>query len=258
MEKILIADDDRVSQRTLEFTFIKAGYHVVLANDGRSALSILQSEDAPPIAILDILMPGLNGIEVAQRLRSVNYPIPPYIIMLTVKGSRPDIVRGLEAGADDYVTKPFDLDELLARVRVGIRIIELQRKLINQVKELEEVISRAKQLQSLLRQDMHIYQFGPFLLDSPERLLLFNEEPVQLTSKMFDLLLLLVQNSGHLIEKEEIMIALWPDSIVEDNNLTVNMSALRKALGEDHGHHIYIETVPKRGYRFIAKVQEIQ
>jgi phosphoserine phosphatase RsbU/P len=259
MTRLLIAEDGAVARRTLEFIFQKAGYHPLVVTDGPSALNALQNCDTPIIAILDIVMPGLDGIEVCKRVRSSSsYVVPPYLILLTIKGSREDILRGLEAGADDYVTKPFDTDELQARVRVGVRMIELQNKLANRVKELEEALSRVKQLQGLLRKDTHVYEFGPFRLEAAEGRLLRDGHLVPLTTKIFDLLLLLVQNSGHLIEKEEIMREVWSDSIVGDNNLTVSMSTLRRALGEEHGQHEYIQTMPKRGYRFIAPVRELK
>ena len=96
------------------------------------------------------------------------------------------------------------------------------------------------------------------MLPAAERRLLREGKPVPITLKIFNLLLLLVQNSGHLIAKEEIMREVWADSIVEDNNLTVTMSTLRRALGEEHGQHSYIQTVPKRGYRFIASLRKLE
>jgi TolB-like protein/DNA-binding winged helix-turn-helix (wHTH) protein len=101
-----------------------------------------------------------------------------------------------------------------------------------------------------------IYEFGPFLMDSSERRLFVGGRPVRLTSKLFDLLLVLVRNSGEVITKEELMQKVWPDQLVEESNLTVSMSALRKALGERYKERKYIETVPKRGYRFVARVGE--
>jgi len=108
----------------------------------------------------------------------------------------------------------------------------------------------------MLRQARHIYEFGPFLLIPAERQFLRDNEPVSLTPKSFDLLVVLVENSGHLIEKGELMKRIWPDSFVEEANLSVNISALRRALGEGPDENQYVETVPRRGYRFVASVKE--
>jgi DNA-binding winged helix-turn-helix (wHTH) protein/TolB-like protein/Flp pilus assembly protein TadD len=101
-----------------------------------------------------------------------------------------------------------------------------------------------------------LYEFGPFQLDPPERLLLCDGQPVSLTPKAFDLLLALVDRSGHLVEKEELLKIVWPDSFVEEGNLAVTISLLRKALNDDRGHHRYIETISKKGYRFVADVKK--
>ena len=108
----------------------------------------------------------------------------------------------------------------------------------------------------MVRQARHIYEFGPFRLIPAERQLLRDNQPVSLTPKAFDLLLVLVENSGHLLEKDELMKRIWPDSFVEEANLSVKMSALRRALGEGPNEHQYVETVPRRGYRFMAGVKE--
>src|SRR5258705_2656357 len=108
----------------------------------------------------------------------------------------------------------------------------------------------------MVREARHIYEFGPFLLIPEERQLLRDNQPVGLTPKCFDLLVVLVENSGHLIEKSELLTRIWTDSFVEEANLSVNMSALRRALREDPNEHQYIETVPRRGYRFVASVKE--
>src|SRR6266478_5407161 len=100
----------------------------------------------------------------------------------------------------------------------------------------------------------HLYEFGPYRLDVAERLLLRDGKPVEVTAKVFDLLVMMVENQGKLLEKGHLLEALWPDSFVEEVNLSVNMSALRKALGEHASAPQYIETVPKRGYRFIGSV----
>lgn len=108
----------------------------------------------------------------------------------------------------------------------------------------------------MVRQTRHIYEFGPFRLIPGERQLLRDNQPLPLTPKSFDLLVVLVENSGHLIEKGELLKRIWPDSFVEEANLSVNMSALRRALGEGPNEHQYVETVPRRGYRFVAGVKE--
>src|SRR5262249_32657343 len=106
-------------------------------------------------------------------------------------------------------------------------------------------------------QTKHIYEFGPFRMDAAEHLLLRDGESVPLTPKAFDLLLALVERHGHLFEKEELLKKVWPDTFVEETNLTSNISQLRKALGDGENGHRYIETMPKRGYRFVASVREI-
>jgi sigma-B regulation protein RsbU (phosphoserine phosphatase) len=148
--KLLIAEDDMISRRLLETTLIKWGYEVVVTGDGVAAWEVLQTEDTPPLAILDWMMPGMDGIEVCRKVRQTPTPTPPYLILLTAKGRREDIVTGLRAGANDYVTKPFDREELRARVQVGMRIVELQQSLAERVKALEEALTRVKQLQGLL------------------------------------------------------------------------------------------------------------
>lgn len=108
----------------------------------------------------------------------------------------------------------------------------------------------------IIREETRLYEFGPFRVDISERLLLRDGEPVPLTAKVFELLILLISNRGHALTKDELLNKLWPDAVVEENNLTVNMSALRKALSDDSSHPQYIETVPRRGYRFVAEVKE--
>jgi predicted signal transduction protein with EAL and GGDEF domain len=128
-KKILVADDDALTRRLLEKTLEQAGYEVVVAENGRKALECLSSAEGPRLALLDWLMPGLNGVEVCREIRRHSeYPYT-YIILLTAKSSKVDVVTGLEAGADDYITKPCDAEELKARLRSGERILKLEDKL---------------------------------------------------------------------------------------------------------------------------------
>jgi phosphoserine phosphatase RsbU/P len=148
--KVLIAEDEAISRRLLEATLLRWGYEVVVASDGVEAWEILQGDDAPPLAILDWMMPSMDGLEVCHRVRNRPRCTPLYLILLTAKGRREDIVTGLEAGANDYVTKPFNREELRARVEVGVRMVELQQNLADRVRALEEALARVKQLQGLL------------------------------------------------------------------------------------------------------------
>ena len=148
--KVLIADDDPVSQRVLEAFLTRWGYEVSRAENGAEALRKLEAREAPRLAILDWMMPGIDGVEVCRRLRAANPVLPLYVIVLTAKGESEDVVEGLESGADDYVTKPFDRAELRARIQVGERVLELQTELSERVKELEAALARVKTLQGLL------------------------------------------------------------------------------------------------------------
>jgi DNA-binding response OmpR family regulator len=148
--KILIAEDDPVSRRLLQAALIKWGYEVTVTTNGKEAWAALQQPDAPSLLVLDWLMPETDGVEVCRQARQNPALKSAYIILLTSRGSKEDIVEGLQAGADDYVTKPFDHGELRARVQVGSRVVQLQSALADRVKELEEAIANVKQLQGLL------------------------------------------------------------------------------------------------------------
>src|SRR6266508_4601315 len=118
--KILIAEDDPISRRILEATLTRWGYEVVVTRDGAEAWEVLQQAGAPQLAVLDWMMPGMDGMQVCQHARVSASNESLYVILLTARGDKRDIAAGLDAGANDYVTKPFHSDELRARVRVGI------------------------------------------------------------------------------------------------------------------------------------------
>jgi sigma-B regulation protein RsbU (phosphoserine phosphatase) len=148
--RVLIAEDDAVSRRLLEATLTKWGYEVVVTTDGLQALDVLSQPEAPSMAILDWMMPGLDGAQVCHKARAVVGERLLYMILLTAKGRKEDIVEGLTAGADDYVVKPFDRAELKARINAGERILRLQAELASRVKELELALTNVKLLQGLL------------------------------------------------------------------------------------------------------------
>jgi len=148
--RILVADDDSVSRRTLQSMLEDWGYSVRVCVDGAVAWELLQRADAPSLVILDWVMPLMNGLEVCRKLRAVSTPCPTYVLLVTSKDQNADIVTGLDAGADDYVAKPFNREELRARVQVGVRVVELQRRLAERVRELEDALADVKHLSGLL------------------------------------------------------------------------------------------------------------
>ncbi|MGH9574374.1 MAG: GGDEF domain-containing response regulator [Candidatus Acidiferrales bacterium] len=135
-EKILIAEDDPVSQRMLQSFLTKWGYEIIAVSSGTEALRILEGPDAPPLAVLDWMMPGLEGPEICREIRKDPERPYTYVLLLTARTQKEDLLKGLEAGADDYLTKPFDVQELRARLHVGRRILDLQHHLLAATDEL--------------------------------------------------------------------------------------------------------------------------
>lgn len=134
--RILIADDDLTSRMLLAGVLRRHGYEVVETREGLAALAAMQVPDAPRLAILDWVMPGLDGLQVVERLRASPSERPPYVIMLTARGGKADLIRGLDAGANDYLAKPFDPGELRARIEVGRRMVEIQDALLESREKL--------------------------------------------------------------------------------------------------------------------------
>jgi DNA-binding response OmpR family regulator len=153
--RILIAEDDATSRRILEAVLKKWGHDVISTTDGAEAWSVLSSPGSPRLAILDWMMPELDGVEVCRRLRQDAPDGGTYVILLTAKSEKRDIVEGLDSGADDFVAKPFDRDELRARVAVGSRVIELQTALAERIEELEAAMEHIQTLQGILPICMH-------------------------------------------------------------------------------------------------------
>ena len=142
--KILIAEDDPVSRELISTRLTKWGYVVVVTEDGEEAMTALRRSDAPTLAILDWMMPGMDGLEICRRVREGEKHI--YIILLTTRATKENVIEGLRAGADDYLIKPFDKDELHARILVGLRVMTLQEHLVQRVKELESAASEIRSL----------------------------------------------------------------------------------------------------------------
>jgi sigma-B regulation protein RsbU (phosphoserine phosphatase) len=148
--RILIAEDDDVSRMVLRSLLMKQGYEVVEASNGADAWSALLVDDPPKVAILDWLMPEMYGVEVCRQIRATPKLESMYVLLLTSRDSKDHIIEGLQAGANDYVTKPFDRDELLARLGVGVKVVQLQTALAQRVQELEQALHQVQQLHGLL------------------------------------------------------------------------------------------------------------
>jgi sigma-B regulation protein RsbU (phosphoserine phosphatase) len=145
---IIIAEDDPVSREVISTLVSKWGFRSIVTHDGHEAMAAIRAEPGPVLAILDWMMPGMDGLEVCRRVRQIDKPA--HIILLTARTAKESLVQGLESGADDYLVKPFDKNELLARIHAGFRIIHLQETLSHRVKELEAALPEVKELRSRL------------------------------------------------------------------------------------------------------------
>ncbi len=176
--KVLVADDEAVSRKLLESTLRRWGYEVVVASDGIEAFRLLQEPDAPKLAILDWLMPGMDGVQICREIRQLRSEPYTYMLLLTGKNAKCDVIEGLDAGADDYVIKPYDAQELQVRLRTGKRILYLQEQLIAARETLRDqathdaltgVWNRAATLElltnELSRQQRHGGSVGVILID---------------------------------------------------------------------------------------------
>jgi DNA-binding response OmpR family regulator len=141
---IIISDDDAVSREVISALTRKWGFRTIVTQDGHEAMAAIRAEQGAVVAILDWLMPGMDGLQVCQRVRETGKMV--YIILLTARGGTANLVEGLECGADEYLVKPFDKSELLARVKVGLRILDLETHLAHRIKELEAAVTEIRNL----------------------------------------------------------------------------------------------------------------
>ena len=147
---VLIADDDALSRRLLRNLLDVPGRTVIEAADGNQALEVLLGDDPPDIAVLDWVMPGMDGPDICRVIRRTERVRPVYVLLVTVRTDKTDVVHGLDSGADDYVTKPWNAAELRARVNVAMRVVSLQKELVQRVKELEDALAHVRRLQGIL------------------------------------------------------------------------------------------------------------
>ena len=219
---VLIVEDDPALLRGLKDNFEAQNYRVQLARDGREGLSAALA-NPPDLLVLDIMLPKLNGYEICRALRAKGLEMP--IIMLTAKGQEEDILRGLELGADDYVTKPFSIRELLARAKAFLRRREVAPSTV--------------------------FQFGDCKLDLAAHKLFRNGEEVSLTAKEFRLLEFLTKRPGRALTRDQILDGVWGnDIVVNDRSVDRCVTTLRAKIESDVRHPCYIQTIRDIGYRF--------
>ncbi len=219
---ILVVDDEPQIRRVMRTTLSSNGYSVVEAKSGEEALEMMRKE-RPELVLLDVNMPGMGGLETCREIRDQS---DVAIIMLTVRNTEHDKVLALDAGADDYVVKPFSVEELLARIRAALRRT-----------------TSAEPIPSYVSDDLEI--------DFERRKVLVKGNPVRLTPKEFDLLRHLVSSQGKPLEHRRLLQAVWgPDYGNETEYLRVFINQLRKKIEPDPSHPKYIHTDPWVGYRF--------
>jgi len=222
METILIVEDDPAMLRGLKDNFEFKGYCVLTAAEGEEGLNLALNKK-PDLILLDIMLPKINGYEICRLVREEKLDMP--IIMLTAKGEESDIVLGLNLGADDYVTKPFSIKELLARTAAFLR--------------------RSKQT------EQDIYEFADFRLDIPSRKFTRKGKDVELSPKEFKLMELFVKRIGRALTRDEILNAVWGyDCIVTPRSIDRFVATLRNKIERDPHNPVFIHTIREVGYKF--------
>lgn len=225
--KIMVVDDEEALVRLITYNLNKEGFTTISANEGNEALQLIKQEN-PDLLVLDLMLPGKDGLEICRDLRKEKANIP--IIMLTARDDEIDKVLGLELGADDYVTKPFSVRELIARVKAVLR----RRDNINEDSNIDrEIIA------------------GEFIVKPDKYEIYFKGKLLELTLKEYELLDVLIKNKGRVLKREYLLQVLWdyPDS-VNTRVLDVHISKLREKVEEDSKNPRHIKTVRGLGYRF--------
>ncbi|CUU46436.1 winged helix-turn-helix domain-containing protein [Clostridium beijerinckii] len=226
-EKILIVDDEEHIVELLHFNLVNAGYEVLSANNGIDAVKIAKTEK-PSLLLLDLMLPGMDGFDVCKEIKRDAEMKKTSIIMLTAKGEELDKILGLELGADDYITKPFSVRELLARVKAVLR-----------------------RTSSFNEAEDDVYNSENLKVDFERHEVYVNDRKVDLTLKEFELLQILIKNKGRILKRETLLDKIWGyEYIGETRTVDVHIRYLRKKIEEDDKNPRFIETIRGVGYRF--------
>ena len=246
-QKILVVDDEAVLVETIAYNLEQSGYQVITVADGSSALEAASNE-VPDLIILDIMLPGIDGLEVCRRLRREQNTATTPIIMLTAKGDEIDKVVGLEVGADDYVTKPFGRRELLARIRALLRRAVLPPSTPQSSGEEKN----GKEPSSETRPpNNRTLVAGPLSIDLAGRRINCRGQEMELQPKQFELLTYLVRNRGTVLTRDQLLHNVWGyDYAGDTRTVDVHIRWLREKLEEDPANPKLIQTVRGVGYVF--------
>ena len=229
-EKVLVVEDEKTLQETLAYNLRHQGYEVETSGDGKSAIELARTFH-PDVIILDIMLPGIDGFEVCRILRQ---EMTTPVLMLTARDDEIDRIVGLEVGADDYLTKPFSMRELMARVKAILRRVRLIR---------EEMDSEAASPQLMV--------FGNLTINPTRREVLLDAESLSLKPKEYELIMFMAQHKGQVLSREHILERVWGwDYIGDSRTVDVHVRWLREKIEEDPAHPIRIITVRGAGYRF--------
>jgi DNA-binding response OmpR family regulator len=237
-EKILVVEDELVLRDALTYNLTRQGYEVIGATDGHQAVELAQTEQ-PDLILLDIMLPGLDGYEVCRILRK-DFTAP--IIMLTARDDEVDKLVGLEVGADDYLTKPFSMRELLARVKAQLRRVRALREEL--IADLETPTTDTDMPAAPLR-------FGNLSLDLTRHEVRLNGEPLALKPQEYDLLVYLAQKRGRVLSRDQILEEVWGwDYTGGSRTVDVHVRWLREKIEDEPANPTRIITVRGAGYRF--------
>jgi two-component system alkaline phosphatase synthesis response regulator PhoP len=229
--KILIVDDEKDIVDLVAYNLEKEGYETLKALDGEKALQIVRTK-TPDLVILDLMLPGIQGLEVCKRIRKVTETAAIPIIMLTAKGEEIDKVLGLEVGADDYITKPFSVKELLARVKAVLRRSEARRA----------------------ADQGEVFEFRGLRIDFKSYEVTVDGRKISLSPTEFRLLKFLSRNPGRVYSREQILDRVWgDDAFVEPRTVDVHVRRLRARIEKDVNSPNYIVTVRGAGYKFVDR-----